>query len=119
MRFFSLIASAVLASLALASPIESESGLEARSVKTGNSTKCISYHAADKLVHDYIKLRTPGLSVRQKQVLAAHILADNYADRSQSVDWLSNSDVCQIPSVPHSCKPDPLVLEASGPIPLT
>lgn len=109
MRFFSLIASAVLASLALASPIESESGLEARSVKTSSSAKCISYHAADKLVNDYIKLRTPGLSVHQKQKLAAHILADNYADRSQSVDWLSNSEVRQIPSVPHSCKSGPLI----------
>jgi hypothetical protein len=96
MRFFSLIASAVLASLALASPIESESSLEARSVKTQKPAKCISYHAADKLVHDFIKLRTPGLNIHEKQKLAASILADNYADRSQSVDWLSNSEVCQI-----------------------
>jgi hypothetical protein len=93
MRFFSLVASAVLAGLALASPLDSESTLEPRTV---GPAKCISYHTADKLVHDFIKIRTPGLSLLQKQKLANHILADNYADRSQSVDWLSNTEVCQI-----------------------
>jgi hypothetical protein len=93
MRFFSLVASAVLAGLALASPIDGESSLEPRSV---GPAKCISYHTADGLVHDFIKIRTPGLSLQQKQALANRILADNYADRSQSVDWLTGAEVCQI-----------------------
>jgi len=89
MRFFSLIIPAALASLAFANPMEVERSLEARSKI---ASKCVSYHTADKLVHDYIKLRTPGLSLYEKQALANHILADNYADRSQSVDWLTNAE---------------------------
>jgi hypothetical protein len=91
MRFLSLIVSAAVAGMALANPMESKRSLEARS-KT--PAKCISYHEADKLVHDYIKLRTPGLSLHEKQDLANHILADDYADRSQSVDWLTGAEVC-------------------------
>jgi hypothetical protein len=91
MRVLSLLVSAAVASLAFANPMETKRSLEARS-KT--PAKCISYHQADKLVHDYIKLRTPGLTMHEKIDLANHILADDYADRSQSVDWLTNAEVC-------------------------
>jgi hypothetical protein len=91
MRFLSLIVSAAVASMAFANPMESKRSLEAR---TKAPAKCVSYHTADKLVHDFIKLRTPGLSSHEKVALANHILADDYADRSQSVDWLTNAEVC-------------------------
>lgn len=91
MRVLSLLVSAAVASLAFANPMETKRSLEARS-KT--PAKCISYHQADKLVHDFIKLRTPGLTMHEKTNLANHILADDYADRSQSVDWLTNAEVC-------------------------
>ena len=91
MHFLSLIVSAAVASMAFANPMETKRSLGARST---TPAKCISYHEADKLVHDYIKLRTPGLTSRDKVNLANHILADDYADRSQSVDWLTNAEVC-------------------------
>ena len=91
MRFLSLIVSAAVAAMAFANPLETKRSLVSR---TKAPAKCISYHTADKLVHDYIKLRTPGLSLHEKQALAGHILADTYVDRSQSVDWLTNVKVC-------------------------